>query len=126
MNKLIQQIVSWAQVAYNWLKNFFRIVWGYIKSLWPKLKAVVKEWLKEFKEVIILDGRETGGREMLEALRNARPIDISIDDVLGLVTLVVDGNNNIAKVNDLEAEIQEQDQYDTMAQQSNGILRING
>lgn len=126
MNKLIQQIVSWAQVAYNWLKNFFRIVWGYIKSLWPKLKAVVKEWLKEFKEVIILDGRETGGREMLEALRNARPTDISIDDVLGLVTLVVDGNNNIAKVNDLEAEIQEQDQYDTMAQQSNGILRING
>lgn len=126
MNKLIQQIVSWAQVAYNWLKNFFRIVWGYIKSLWPKLKTAVKEWIKEAKEVIILDGRESGGHEMLQALRNERPVDISIDDISNLVALVVNSNNSIAKVNDLEAEIQEHDQYDTMAQQSNGILRING
>lgn len=126
MNNLIQQIVSWAKIAYNWLKNFFKIVWGCIKSLWPKLKTMVKEWLDEYKEVVILDGRESGGHEMLEILRNTRPSDITAEDIFGLVTLVVNSNNTISKVTDLEAEVQEEDQYDTLAHQNNGILRING
>ena len=67
MNYLIQLIQQWAQVAYNWLKNFLKIVWGFIQSYWPKLKNLLKEWLQEYIEVVVLDGRETGGREMIKA-----------------------------------------------------------
>lgn len=125
MNILIQLIQQWAQVASNWLKNFLKIVWGFIQSYWPKLKNLLKEWLREFIEVVVLDGRESGGREMIKALMDAKPSEISLEDIYGLVTLGVTNNKSIAKVGDLEAEVQQQDQYDNMAHQNNGILRIN-
>lgn len=125
MNYLIQLIQQWAQVAYNWLKNFLKIVWGFIQSYWPKLKDLLKEWLQEYIEVVVLDGRESGGREMIKALMDARPTEISLEDIYGLVTLGVTSNNSIAKVGDLEAEVQQQDQYDAMAHKNNGIVRIN-
>lgn len=124
MGNLIQIIKAWAKVAYNWLKHFFKIVWGVIQSYWPKIKAFIKEWLVEYFEVIILDGRESGGNEMIEALTTTCPIEI--DDIYGLVTLGITADKSIAKVTDLEAETQYQDQYDTMSHGSNGILRING
>ena len=122
---LIQLIQQWAQVAYNWIKNFLKIVWGFIQSYWPKLKSLLKEWLEEYNEVVVLDGREIGGREMIKTLTEARPSEISLEDIYGLVTLGVTSSNSIAKVGDLEAEVQQQDQYDSMAHQNNGILRIN-
>jgi|GEM_PF-3457704 hypothetical protein len=122
---LIQLIQQWAQVAYNWIKNFLKIVWGFIQSYWPKLKSLLKEWLEEYIEVVVLDGREIGGREMIKTLTEARPSEISLEDIYGLVTLGVTSSNSIAKVGDLEAEVQQQDQYDSMAHQNNGILRIN-
>lgn len=125
MNYLIQLIQQWAQVAYNWLKNFLKIVWGFIQSYWPKLKNLLKEWLQEYIEVVVLDGRETGGREMIKALMDAKPSEISLEDIYGLVTLGVTSNKSIAKVGDLEAEVQQQDQYDAMAHKNNGIVRIN-
>lgn len=125
MNNLVQLIVEWSRVAYNWLKNFLKIVWGLIQSYWSKLKSLLKEWLQEFSEVIVLDGRLAGGREMLKALQEARPSEISLDDISGLVTLGITDNKTIAKVGNIEAEVQQQDQYDAMAQQNNGILRIN-
>lgn len=125
MENLVILIQQWAQVAYNWLKNFLKIVWGFIQSYWPKLKTLLMEWLQEYIEVVVLDGRETGGREMIKTLMKARPSEISMDDIYGLVTLGITGNNTIAKVGDLEAEVQQQDQYDSMAHQNNGILRIN-
>ena len=125
MNNLIQLIQQWAQVAYNWLKNFLKIVWGFIQSYWPKLKGLLKEWLQEYVEVVVLDGRESGGREMIKTLMDAKPSEISLEDLYGLVTLGVTSNKSIAKVSDLEAEVQQQDQYDSMAHQNNGILRIN-
>ena len=122
---LIQLIQQWAQVAYNWIKNFLKIVWGFIQSYWPKLKSLLKEWLEEYIEVVVLDGREIGGREMIKTLTEARPSEISLEDIYGLVTLGVTSSNSIAKVGDLEPEVQQQDQYDSMAHQNNGILRIN-
>ena len=122
---LIQLIQQWAQVAYNWIKNFLKYVWGFIQSYWPKLKSLLKEWLEEYIEVVVLDGREIGGREMIKTLTEARPSEISLEDIYGLVTLGVTSSNSIAKVGDLEAEVQQQDQYDSMAHQNNGILRIN-
>lgn len=125
MNNLILLIQQWAQVAYNWVKNFLKIVWGFIQSYWPKLKNLLKEWLQEYIEVVVLDGRELGGREMIKALMDAKPSEISLGDIYGLVTLGVTSNNSIAKVGDLEAEVQQQDQYDAMAHKNNGIIRIN-
>ena len=125
MNNLIILIQQWAQIAYNWLKNFLKIVWGFIQSYWPKLKNLLKEWLQEYVEVVVLDGREKGGREMIKALMDAKPSEISLEDIYGLVALGVTSNKSIAKVGDLEAEVQQQDQYDSMARQNNGILRIN-
>lgn len=125
MNNLILLIQQWAQVAYNWVKNFLKIVWGFIQSYWPKLKNLLKEWLQEYIEVVVLDGRELGGREMIKALMDAKPTEISLGDIYGLVTLGVTSNNSIAKVGDLEAEVQQQDQYDAMAHKNNGIIRIN-
>ena len=126
MKNLILLITEWAKVAYNWLKNFLKFFWGLIQSYWPKLKGLLKEWLLEYAEVIILDGREKGGREMLEILTKMRPSDIKIDDIYDIVTLGVKNNNSIAKVGNIEAQTQQQDQYDSMAHQNNGILRING
>lgn len=126
MNNLVQLIVEWASAAYNWLQNFLKIVWGFIQSYWPKLQSLLKEWLIKCVEVIVLDGRESGGREMLRALVEARPSEVKEKDIYGLVTLGINSNKSISKVGDLEAEVQQQDQYDAMAHQHNGILRING
>ena len=126
MKNLIQLIVEWAKVAYNWITNFLKIVWGFIQSYWPKLKELLQEWLREYTEVIILDGREKGGREILNILKQARPSEIKIDDICDIVTLGLKNNKLIAKVGNLEAKTQQEDQYDTIAHQNNGILRING
>ena len=126
MKNLILLITEWAKVAYNWIKNFLKFFWGLIQSYWPKLKSLLKDWLLEYAEVIILDGRENGGREMLEILTKTRPSDIKIDDIYNIVTLGIKNNNSIAKVGNIEAQTQQQDQYDSMAHQNNGILRING
>lgn len=77
-------------------------------------------------EVIILDGREKGGREMLNILKQARPAEIKIDDIYDIVTLGLKNNKLIAKVGNLDAKAQQEDQYDSMVHKSNGILRING
>lgn len=126
MKNLILLIAEWAKVAYNWIKNFLKFIWGLIQSYWPKLKSLLKEWLLEYVEVIILDGREKGGREMLEILTKLRPTDVKIDDIYDVVTLGLKTNNSIAKVGNIEAQTQQQDQYDSMSHQNNGILRING
>ena len=125
-NQFILLIKDWARDAYNWLKNFLKIVWGYIQSYWPKIKELVKEWLSEYLEVIILDGRESSGRHFLEALKEERPSELTDADLDGVVTLSITENNSIAKVADITATTQQEDQYDNMVHQHNGILRIKG
>lgn len=51
MENLLQLILGWAKVAYNWIANFLKIVWGFIQSYWPKLKGLLQEWLREYTEV---------------------------------------------------------------------------
>lgn len=124
---LIEKLISWASNAYNWLKNFFKRLWGFIVGWWSKLKDFVKESLREFIEVVILDQREQGGAELVEAIRESQPNTVTIDDIdNGLVAVKVNQNGTIGKVESLQAETQQEDQYDRMAAQNNGILRING
>lgn len=123
---LLQKLVAWGRVALNWLKHFIKYVWGLIKSYWPKLKELAKELLTEYGEVILLDGRVSGGAQMLKALKDARPDEISLDDIFGLVSIAVNRDGTIGKVSEIDATTQEEDRYDVMSQQNNGILRING
>ena len=123
---LFELIVQWAKEAYNWLKNFIKLVWGVIVSYWPKIKQLVKEWLDECEEVVVLDGRLKGGKELIEALRNNRPSEVTDSDINGLVAIGIKPDGKISKVGDMEAEVQQLDQYDEMSQKHNGILRIQG
>lgn len=123
---LLQKLVAWGRVALNWLKHFITYVWGLIKSYWPKLKELAKSLLTEYGEVILLDGRVPGGAQMLQALKESRPEELSSDDIFGLVSLAVNRDGTIGKVSQIDATTQEEDNYDLLAQQNNGILRING
>lgn len=125
MERLLNLVKQWARIAYNWLKNFVKVVWGLIKSYWPKLKEFLKDWIQQFKEVIILDARESGGRSIIEKLQEERPTELASENLDGLVSLGI-SDAGIVKVSDLEATTQETDQYDSMSHENNGILRING
>lgn len=122
---LLKTLVAWGSVAVNWLKRFFKYVWGLIKSYWPYMKKFLKELLVSFVEIIILDGRQSGGSEMIDALRESRPDEI-LEDIHGMVSIAVNDDGSIGRVSDIDAQANEEDQYDLMAQRNNGIIRING
>lgn len=124
---LLQKLVNWARQAYNWLKNFLKKWWGRIVSWWSRLKTWLKECIQRFKEIVLLDAREDGGRELIEAIQEAQPNTVTIDDIdNGPVAVSVNYDNTIARVDSHEAQVQQLDQYDSMQAQNNGILRING
>lgn len=124
---LLQKLVNWARQAYNWFKNFLKKLWGRIVSWWSRLKTWLKECIQRFKEIVLLDAREDGGRELIEAIQEAQPNTVTIDDIdNGPVAVSVNYDNTIARVDSHEAQVQQLDQYDSMQAQNNGILRING
>lgn len=123
----IDKLLEWARNAWNWLNKFFKKWWGRIVSWWPRLKIWLQECIQRFKEIVILDRREDGGRELIEAIEAAQPNTVSIEDIEnGPVAVSVNYDNTIAKIDSHEADVLQQDQYDTMQSKYNGILRING
>ncbi len=124
---LIERLISWARNAWNWLKNFFKKWWGRIVSWWSKLKVWLKECIQRYKEIVILDAREAGGREIIEAIREAQPKTHTLDEIdNGPVAVSINHDNTIAKIDSHDADVMQQDQYDSMQARNNGILRING
>ena len=124
---LIDKLVEWARNAWNWLNKFFKKWWGRIVSWWPRLRSWLQECIQRFKEIVMLDRREDGGRELIEAIEKAQPNTVSIDDIdNGPVAVSVNYDNTIAKIDSHEADVQQLDQYDAMQSKHNGILRING
>lgn len=124
---LIDRLRSWARQVWNWLKNFVKNVWGRIVGWWSRLKIWVKDCIQRYKEIVLLDSKEDGGRELIEAIQEAQPNTVTIDDIdNGPVAVRVNADNTIDKVDSFEAQAQMSDQYDAMQQQNNGILRING
>lgn len=122
---LLEALIEWASSAWNWLQRFFTRLWGFLVSWWGKLKEFVNEALKEFREIVILDQRHKNGRSLVEAIRKAQPNTVSIDDIEnGLVSVSIDGNGDIKKVESLQATVQEEDQYDKAAEACGGVLRI--
>ncbi len=78
-------------------------------------------------EVVILDRRQQGGRELVDAIRQQQPNTVKIDDIdNGLVAVDINNDGTIGKMESLNAQTQQQDNYDRMAAANNGILRING
>lgn len=130
---LFEKIAAWVSIAWNWLNRFFKRLWGWIKSWWSKLRTFVVDALKEFIEVVILDRRQQGGRELWEQIQIAQPkthtldeIDNRIDNPESKIALSINSDGSIEKVENLDAQAQERDQYDALADENNGIIRING
>lgn len=128
---LIDSLISWARKAANWLYNFLKHVWGRIVSWWSRLKEWLKACIQKYKEIVLLDSREDGGRELIEAIQEAQPTTTTIDDIDNLgeegpVAVQVNYDGTIARIEDFEADVQQLDNYDKMQSQNNGILRING
>lgn len=124
---LIDKLKSWARNAWNWLNKFFKKLWGRIINWWSKLRTWLKECIAKYKEIVVLDSREDGGRELIEAIRNAQPRTITIDEIdNGPVTISIDHNDNIDKVDSHEAEVMQEGQYEAKQAEFNGVLRIAG
>ena len=126
---LFEQIAAWVSNTWNWLNRFFKRLWGWIKSWWSKLRTFVKDSLKEFYEVVILDRRQQGGRELWELIQEHQPETTTLDEIDNLeskMAMGFNGDGTIGKMENLDAHAQERDQYDIIADKNNGIIRING
>lgn len=124
---LLERLISWARDTYNWLKNYFKKWWGRIVGWWPKLKIWLKECIRLFKEIVLLDKREDGGRALIEAIEEAQPNTITIEDIdNGPVAISVNYDNTIAKIDSHDADVMQEDDYDSSVHKNNGILRITG
>ena len=66
---LLEKLLNWARSAWNWLNKFFKKLWGRIINWWSKLSVWLKECIAKYKEIVILDSRENGGRELIEAIQ---------------------------------------------------------
>lgn len=124
---LLEKLIDWAKDKWNWLKRFLKKWWGRIVSWWSKLKVWLKECIQRYKEIVLLDAREDGGRSLIEAIESAQPNTITIDDIdNGPVAVSVNFDGSIDRIDSHEADVMQQDNYDAMQAQNNGILRING
>lgn len=126
---LLTLLREWASKAWNWLNQFLRRFFAFIKSWWAKLKQFVSEFLREFNEVVILDQRQKGGRELVEAIRKAQPETVTMDDIESMDKLAVciDDDGEIGKVEQYHADnVESSDGFDVAVQKNDGILRING
>jgi hypothetical protein len=124
---LIEKLIAWARSAWNWLKNFFKKWWGRIVSWWSKLRIWFKECIQRYKEIVLLDAREDGGRALIEAIQEAQPETVTIDDIdNGPVAVSINYDNTIAKIDSHDADVMQEDQYESMQAKHNGILRITG
>jgi hypothetical protein len=126
---LFERIAAWVSNAWNWLNRFFKRLWGWIKGWWSKLKTFIVDALKEFIEVVILDRRQQGGRELWDLIQKEQPKTHTIAEIDNLdskVALSINSDGTIGKVENLDAQAQERDQYDVLADENNGIIRING
>lgn len=121
---LLEKLIKWASDAWNWLKNFLKKWWGRITGWWSKLKIWLKDCIQRYQEIVLLDKREDGGRELIEAIRKAQPNTISIDEIdNGPVAICID-DGNIANVVSHDADVMQEDQYDYQIAKNNGLLRI--
>lgn len=124
---LLERLKAWARNAWNWLKNFFKKIWGRIKNWWSRLKTWLKDCIQRYKEIVLLDAREDGGQELIEAIQEAQPNTVTIDDIdNGPVAVSINYDNTIDKIDSHEAIVEEESQYESMQAQYNGVLRING
>lgn len=127
-----EKIWNWCKNAWNWLNRFFKRLWGWIQGWWSKLKSFILDALKEFMEVVILDRRQKGGKELWELIQKEQPntntlADIDkIDNPDSKISLSFNSDGSLGKVENLDAHSSVSDQYDVAAEKNNGILRING
>ncbi len=108
----------------SFLKRLFKIFWGIIRGWWSKLRSYVKEALERFREVIVIDKRQEGGCELLELIEEKQPDIVSVDDIDGMVAVKINHDGSVGRVENLEAMNQAEDQFDSISEDKDGIIRI--
>lgn len=100
---------------------------GQMKSWWQFLKPYAQCALYIYKEVVLLDPRGEGGKELIDAICAARTEVPSFELFSnGIVVVLINQDNTVGKIEALLASVEHLDQYDQMQLENNGILRING
>ncbi len=107
----------------NWLGRLITKIWGVIQGWWSKLKGYIREKLREFLEVIIIDPRQKAGREFYEAIKKTNPRVNSLDDIDKL-SVGINQDGSVGMTEDLKAKAMSQDAFDVASAENNGILRI--
>ena len=103
---------------------------GEINSWWDYLKPYLEQSLQRYQEIVLLNSKEEGGKELIGLLRKELELEndrFDIDDILDTdIVAVFINENNVSKIEILEAKPEKEYQVEVMLKEYNGILRING
>ncbi len=83
----------------------------------------MKVALETYREVIVIDKRQEGGCELLELCRK-KLINLPPNDVEGLLAVKVCYDGHMGAADFLEANNQAEDQFDSISEDKDGIIRI--
>lgn len=99
-------------------------LWGYFKNY---LSSEFK--LGVYKEIVLLDPKESGGRDLIETFyKTSQDFQSKINNITDSYILVVfiDNKDCVAKSEIIEAKPETSSQLETILKEYNGILRIIG
>lgn len=102
---------------------------GEINSWWEYLKPYLEQSLEVYKEIALLNSKEKGGEKLVDLLRKEiKNSQTEINDILdtNIVVVFINENQNISKIEILEAKPDKESQVEVMLKEYNGILRVNG
>ncbi len=124
-SSLINLVKTWASKAINWLYNFIKKHWGKILGWWLKFKEFIQDLFDEEddEEVVLLDPREEGGKEIVDAIRKMNPNVDPLDKFEDKYALGIK-NGHIHQTHKRSAQAMQQDAFDNAAAQNNGVIRI--
>ena len=102
---------------------------GEINSWWECLKPYLEQLLPKYTEIVLLNSKEEGGKELIELLhKELKNNHFEINEILdtNIVAVFIDINRCVSKIEILEAKIKVESQLETLLKEYNGNLRING
>lgn len=113
---------------FDWIHCCCFRKFGEINSWWDYLKPYLEQSLQRYQEIVLLNSKEEGGKELIGLLRKELENDrFDIDDILDTdIVAVFINENNVSKIEILEAKPEKESQVEVMLKEYNGILRING
>lgn len=129
MNELLNKLEEWARKAWNWLGNFFKKLWGRIRTWLEKFRQWAINKLLDKDEVIVIKPTRNNhkGASIYEAIKRECSNTTSLSDIengKGLLTASVK-DGEIIDVEQLVATPEQEDNLDRALDQNDGIIRID-